>query len=440
MTKKSCRGKFIVLSILLVIGIFLSFFRFDIPWTDKTYNGFINAIQLGFDLQGGTSIVFDADLPDDNLEGDLNKSIEATIGRIKLLLDSKGYSEHNVYRQGNDKIRVEVPNLIAQTDTDYFFEQLEKPASFKMTKEEGLDKEAFLTGKHIENVQYMAQNNEYGVLEHGYVIQFNDEGKNLFSDLTSEVSSSSGTIYIYVGEDTNPVTRLSANGAITNGTVFVSSETMTEQQAKDTALKLLSGSFDSKLTLLENNVVSASLGVNASKFGMIAVFVALVIFMILMFVFFGDFGLLANLGLIIWGILLLFFLQALPFVVFSLSSFAGVIMSLVITIIGLTITYKKIESEYKSGKKLHMSVKNGVNKSIALVADYHVVSIIAALVLLIVGSSSIKGFAIVFLIGTILSGFISLLVIRWLLKIYFPLNSTKANKFRFKREEILNEH
>ena len=86
-----------------------------------------------------------------------------------------------------------------------------------------------------------------------------------------------------------------------------------------------------------------------------------------------------------------------------------------------------------------MSVKNGFNKSIAPVADLHAVSAISALVLWIVGSGTIKSFALVFLLGTFVSAFVSLWVIRRFVKIYLPLNSTKAYKLRLKREAHVDE-
>ena len=110
MTKKSSKIKFIILAILVAIGVFLSVAKFNIPFTTTTYNGFINAIPLGVDLQGGISAVFDATLPADKQDSDLNTALDATVARIENLLSSKNIIGGTVIKQGRSQIRVEVPD------------------------------------------------------------------------------------------------------------------------------------------------------------------------------------------------------------------------------------------------------------------------------------------------------------------------------------------
>ena len=111
MTKKRGRIGFIILGIIIAIGIILSVCRFDIPFTNSTYNGFANSISLGLDLSGGISAVYDTSLAKDSGTTDLNEAIDATVTRLENILYSEGYSEATVTRQGSSKIRVEVPNL-----------------------------------------------------------------------------------------------------------------------------------------------------------------------------------------------------------------------------------------------------------------------------------------------------------------------------------------
>src|SRR5690554_4986444 len=108
MSKRNSKANLIMLAVVLAIALFLSFASFSIPATFTNYNGFLNSIRLGFDLQGGASVVFEAQLHEDDFEGDLSQNIEGTISRIKLLLEDKGYSEHYVYKQNTNKIIVEV--------------------------------------------------------------------------------------------------------------------------------------------------------------------------------------------------------------------------------------------------------------------------------------------------------------------------------------------
>ena len=104
--------KFIVTSVLVVLGLFLSIFSFDIGI--YTYNGFAKSIKLGIDLEGGVLAVYNVKNIDDN-ETNFDTQVQATITRISDLLTSKGFSEATVVKQGNGlnstQIRVEVPDV-----------------------------------------------------------------------------------------------------------------------------------------------------------------------------------------------------------------------------------------------------------------------------------------------------------------------------------------
>lgn len=438
MTKKSSKKRFIVLAVLVAIGIFLSVVRFDIPWTTTTYNGFINSIPLGLDLQGGVSAVFEASLPVDNLDADFNTSVDATVTRIESMLSSKNFIGGTVSRQGSNQIRVEVPK---EANADEVLKLIGEPANLRITKEENPDAEAIISGKHIQNatVGYQDADGD-GTSDYGVVLSFTEEGTRLFADLTEEIAESGATIYIYVGEDTTPMTRLTSSGAITSGSTFISGENIDDyDSANQFAMKILSGSFNTNLKLIEKTTISASLGKNALLFGTIAVCVALVTIIVLLWVFYGDMGLLASFAMIIFSIIYLFLLQSVPTVQLTLAGFAGLILSLSLLVASYIVSFTKIRAEYRLGKKIPMSVKSGLKKAIAPVADIHAVSVISALILWIVGSGTIKSFALIFLLGSLVSAFVSLWVLRRLLTIYLPLNSTKANKLKLKREAHINE-
>ena len=110
--KKRTITKFIVTSVLVVLGLFLSIFSFDIGI--YTYNGFAKSIKLGIDLEGGVLAVYNVKNIDDN-ETNFDTQVQATITRISDLLTSKGFSEATVVKQGNGlnstQIRVEVPDV-----------------------------------------------------------------------------------------------------------------------------------------------------------------------------------------------------------------------------------------------------------------------------------------------------------------------------------------
>ena len=435
MSKKSSRRKFIFLSVLVAIGIFLTIFQWNIPFTDKVFNGFANSIKLGLDLKGGISAVYEAKLPEGST-GNLDTAIDGTITRLQDLITDKGYPEATLTKQGASRIRIEVPDI---SDPDEIFDLIGEPAKLQIKKENSVDAEAIITGDDITNAYASAQQGEAGI-QYGVVLNFTYSAGNTFSELTKEVSSNGGNIYIFLGDDKEPFSTLSVQEQITGGSTFISGGSIDSyESAEEYALKIVSGTFSVELELLENNVVSATLGADALKYGIIAGVVALVLIMILMYVVYGDFGLLADFSLIIYLVLEMFFLQAIPLVQLTLPGIAGIILSLGMAVDANVIIFERIKDEYRNGKKIPYAAKAGFKKAFTPILDSNITTIIASLVLYILGSGAIKGFAITLLIGIVLSMFTSLVVTRYLVKLYLPLNSTKAKKLRLKKEEVVNE-
>lgn len=436
MNKRTSRRRFITLAIVVVIGILLSVLKFDIPYTDTTYNGFIRAIPLGLDFRGGVSAVYEASLPADNISADLDSAVDATIVRLQALLEGEGYKESNVSKQGDNKIRVEVAKV---TDTEDLFELLGEPANLKFTKKNSPNADAVMTGKHIKNATVGYQDGDGdGVSDYGVVLSFTEEGTRLFADLTEEVAESGETIYIFINDE--QVSALNASGSITGGSTFISGDNMnTYDTANKFAMKILSGSFNTNLKLIENSNVSASLGRNALKYCSIAICAVIVLFMILFFILYGEMGLISNFATVMWAVLFLFFLQSVPLVQLTISGFAGIMLATLLIFVAHSLILEKIKEEYALGKKIPMSFKSACKKSRIILADIHAVIFITSLVLYFAGSAGAKSFSIVLAIGTVISLFISMVVTPWLLKCYLPLNSTRAKKLRLKREVSVNE-
>ena len=437
MSKKTSRRRLIAFSIVIVIGILLSVLKFNIPATDYTFNGFINSIPLGLDLQGGISVVYEASLPADSISDDLGSAIKTTISRLDSLLEEKGYKETAISKQGSNKIRIEVADV---TDTEELLSLIGQPVELKFTTENSAKGEALMTGKHVKNAQVRSQDGDGdGVAEYGVLLTFTDEGTRLFADITEDIAKNDKTLYIFV--DGKQLTGLKAEGAITSGSTFISGEQMANDYdvSSEFATKILSGSFNTNLKMVENNKVSAVLGENSLLFLTLACCAVLAIMFVLLYCFYGQMGLMACLSILFWACLDLFFLQAVPYVHLSISGFAGLLFSMVLIFASHVLIFEAIKSEYKLGKKIPMSFKSGIKKSRSMIADIHVVSLIASFVLFLAGSATAKSFSIVFIIGALISLLSSLVITKWLLNCYLPFNSTKPKKLRLKREANVNE-
>ena len=435
MNKPTAIKRFIFIGILLILGFVLAFASFDVPFTHYTYNGFANSIKLGLDLKGGVLAVYEANLREGD-EGDFDQKLAATQARITQMITEE-YTEALITIQQGNRIRVEVPDV---SDPETVFELIGQPASLEFKAEEdsdGVVHEAILTGEDIVNAYASQQQTSSGTFEYGVTIEFSPEGATKFYELTSQQYEAGGSIYIYRNGELFSAPTVEA--AIAGGKTFISGSMDTYEQAEDFATQILSGTFSLELSLLENTVVSATLGVDAIKYGLIAGIVALILIFAFMVWRYKMMGVIASIALCFYVILMLFFLQALPFVQLTLAGIAGIILSIGMAIDGNIIIFERIKEEYRSGKRIAQSIRGGFKKSMTAILDSNITTIVVSLILMLLGTGTIRGFAITLLIGVVLSMFTSLLVTRWLMMTYYPLNSNRAKDYNLKRGDDVVE-
>ncbi len=433
MNKPTAIKRFIFIGIFLVLGFVLAFASFDIPFTHYTYNGFANSIKLGLDLKGGVMAVYEAKAKDGD-DSDFDQKLLATKTRITQMITAE-YTEAVITVQQGNRIRVEVPDV---SDPETVFDLIGQPASLEFKAEEDSDghvNEAVLTGENIVKAYASQQQTSSGSFEYGVSIEFDAEGAQAFYKLTQQQTGDK--IYIYRnGELFSAPT---VNEAIAGGKTFISGSMSTFQEAEEFATQILSGTFSLELTLLENTVVSATLGVNAIKYGLIAGGIAILLIFAFMIWRYRMMGVMASIALCFYIILMLFFLQALPFVQLTLAGIAGIILSIGMAIDGNIIIFERIKEEYATGKRINQSIRSGFKKSLTAILDSNITTIVVSLILILLGTGSIRGFAVTLLIGTVLSMFTALVVTRGLLSTYYPLNSNKAKPYNLKREEDVIE-
>ena len=432
--KKNSIMNFVAVVVLTIIGIVLSVCSFTIPYTTTTFNGFANSISLGLDLAGGVSVVYDCSLSETSNTSDLNSAIDATVARLESVIGGE-YSEAVITRQGISEIRIEVPSV---TNSDDIFDLIGDPTPLYMTLEDGtLDEQndLYISGADIENVFVSYQNSAYGV-----VINFTDEGRTKFSNLTNSAANGSQEIYIYLGTpsaSTDPWNTLTCTEEITSGSTFISSSgdtSWTYDDAEEYSLRIMSGTFNVALELKENSVISATLGTNALKYCLIGGAVGLVVILLILWLRYGDFGLLTFFALVIYIVLMVFFLQAISFVQLTLPGLAGIILSIGMAVDGAVIIFEKVREDYRAGKKIPMACKNGFKRAFWPIFDSNITTIFTSLILYILGTASIQGFAITLLIGIILSMFMNLVILRFFVKWYLPLNSVKAKPLHLPKQ------
>lgn len=426
MNKKMAIKRLIFIIILTVIGILLTVCQFPIPGSTYNYNGWANSIKLGLDLKGGVVAVYDCE-EIDGVEGSLDDKIDATVTRLENLLVNQGYTETSITRQGSSQIRVEVPSI---DNTQKLLDLIGDPQTLEFRLEE--DGEAMLTGSNIKSVESSFQNGEYGVS-----ISFDSEGTRIFAEMTETAyNNSNAPIYIFMGGE--EISKPNVQAVITSGTTFISGN-YTSETAQSFALQILSGTYSIKLSLNTSEHVSATLSDGAVTKSLIAGIIGLLLMFVIIILLYKDLGVLASFAMIINIVIMMFFLMAVPLVQLTLPGIAGIILSIGMAIDGSVIIFERIKEEFASGKKMPNAFNDGFKRSVNAILDGQITTLIAAIILALLGTGSIKGFAIVLLIGICVSLFTSLIVQRGLLKIYLALNSKNPKRAGLYREEVSNE-
>ncbi len=428
----SKKKSIIVLSVVAVFIVLMAVFaviEFPIGNTVYDYHGYARTIKLGLDMSGGVSAVFT--VQEDEFE-DLDTRIEGTVDSLQEMLVSKGYTEATVTRgtssNGLNTIRVEVPDI---DDPETVLELIGRPASLEFKGENSAEAEAVIIGReHLENAYVtLDENGKYAV-----GLKFNDAGTTAFASFTQAYVGQQTYIYI----DGEYYTTVTVNSAITNGSAIItsgSSDGYKYDEAKDFATRLQSGTFGVSLEQTEVKNISPTLGESAIQNALLAGIIGVALIFIFMGVVYRFMGLAADIALCIYIVLLLWFCSVLPWVQLTLPGIAGILLSIGMAVDGNVIIFERIRDEYRnSSKPLQTTIKAGYKRSLGAIVDGNVTTIIGAVVLWVVGSASVVGFAITLFIGIILSMFTCLLITRLILRCFLPLTA----KFD-KKDKSINE-
>lgn len=429
MKKRKAIRNYVLICIVAVLGMLLTIFSIDIPFTTYTFTGFANGIQLGLDLKGGVMAVYDCEKSSES-EGSLEDQIDATITRLTNLITAD-YPEATIIKQGDSQIRIEVPDV---DDPDQVLSLIGEPAKLEFKKENSDTAEAVLTGKDIKGAEYQ-YNSETG--EHGVSITFTTSGATKFHSLTSELSTSQSPLYIYLGGQlfSSPTVK----ETIAGGSTFISGGMNSQAEAEAYATKILSGTYSVELSLSEKNVITATLGENALLYSIIAGAIGLALIFVFMYIVYRNLGLIANLSLVFYTVILMMLLSVLPFIQLTLPGVAGIILGLGMAVDGNIVVFERIKDETKAGKKIPAAVKSGFSRASVAVLDSNITTIIASLVLAWLGTGTIRGFAYTLLVSIVVSMFTTLVVTRGLIKLALNINSTKYKQYGLVKGTPLNK-
>jgi protein-export SecD/SecF family membrane protein len=371
--------------------------NYDFYWASKS-------IKLGLDLEGGMYAEYIADLK--GIE-DPAGALNGAMSNLSGLLFSKGYTEAVVTKVGSDGIRVEVPSV---EDTEALMALIGKPAKLEFKDEEG---NVLIEGnKHLDRA--IASINEG---KNVIALKFNKAGTEAFAEATEANLNKTISIYIDDNEIMSPV----VNSVISNGEAIIEGKYSAEQ-AEEYATKINSGALGVKLTLVNSETISPTLGSEALKYSIIAGAVGIVLVMLFMIAIYRGLGLCASLALLIYTELMVILLAIVPWVQLTLPGIAGIILSIGMAVDANVVVFERIKEEMKTGKRtVNSAINAGFKKALVAILDSNITTIMGALVMMFVGASAIKSFAITLFIGILVSMFTSLYVTRVFLNAFLSL-------------------
>ncbi len=439
----------ILATILLLFGItWIDFFGIDDYGTISASD-----ITLGLDLAGGVSITYQVVGEEEPDETDMQDTISKLQQRVY-----KYSTEALVYQEGKDRISVEIPGV---TDANKILEELGKPGQLYFISQYGSDGSANYTGEYAvdSNGSYYIEYKLNKTLEElqedgsiklvgtdvkeasaisyadsmqntyiGVELVLTEEGKGKFAVATAEAVGETLAIYY----DGNFVCVPTVQQALTDGRAQITGN-YTWETAEKLASTIRIGGLKLELEELHSKVVGAQLGSEAITTSLKAGAIGLVVVALFMIVVYYISGVAATIALLLYTALIVFLLNGFD-VTLTLSGIAGIILSIGMAVDANVIIFARIREELAKGKTVRSAIDIGYKKANSAIIDGNVTTLIAAAVLWIFGSGSIRGFAQTLVLGIVLSMFTALVVTRLLMNAFYALGLKKEKWYGVAKE------
>ena len=272
-----------------------------------------------------------------------------------------------------------------------------------------------MTGDMVEDAQGATATDRYGNKQYIVSLKLTDEGAKIFGEVTSENIGKNLPI-VYDGET---ISYPQVQSAITGGEAQITGMSSFEE-ADNLATQIRIGSLSLQLSELESSVVGAQLGSQAISTSLKAGAIGLAIVMVFMIIMYAVPGIAASLALAIYTTLVIATLYLFE-ITLTLPGIAGIILGIGMAVDANVIVFARVREEIATGKSVQTSMKIGFQKAMSAILDGNITTLIASVVLMALGSGTVKGFAYTLMIGIILSLFTAMVVTRYILYSLYAL-------------------
>ncbi|HHX74788.1 MAG TPA: protein translocase subunit SecD [Firmicutes bacterium] len=365
-------------------------------------------MKLGLDLRGGVYVLYRAVETEEGT--DSTDKLDRAITVIRNRIDALGVTEPVIQREGNDRIRVELPGINDQRKAR---EVIGKTALLKFV---GPDGETIVEGDELDDAR--AAFDEYGMP--AVSLKFNAAGTEKFAEATEKFLYQPIAIYL----DEEEISAPTVNAVIASGEALITNVGTIENAAM-LALQLRSGALPVQLEEMEIRGVGPQLGRDSLNRSVYAGVAGLILVLLFMLVYYRAFGLVADIALITYAAIVLGILTALN-VTLTLPGIAGLILSVGMAVDANVIIFERIKEELRNGRTLRTAIEAGFKEAFRAIFDSNVTTLIAAAVLFKFATGPVRGFAVTLSIGILASMFTAVVLTRYLLRLLAGTGLLKA--------------
>jgi protein-export membrane protein SecD len=396
--------------------------------------------KLGLDLQGGLRVEYRAE----KVQGVSPRPEDLEVIRtiIENRVNSTGVAEPVITTQGSDRIVVELPGvsdpnavrrLVGQTGSLEFVPL----GTTAKQKDDVIDPQQFpslFSGTELSTAT-IATDGTTNQRVVNFVLK--DKGAQLFADYTAKHVGE----YFAIVLDGRVISAPTIDQAITGGNVQISQRGTIGgyplKEATELVTVLQFGSLPFPITELSNNTISATLGQQFATQSLLAGLVGILLVMGFMLIYYRMPGVIASFALVYYSLTLLAIFRLIP-VTLTLAGIAGFVLSIGMAVDANILIFERMKEEMRVGKSLPAAVEAGFGRAWNSILDSNVSSLITATILYLFGSSTIRGFALVLILGVLVSMFSAIVVTRSILRAVVARSwSRKAWLFGVSQKEFV---
>ena len=368
------------------------------------------------------------------------RTMQQSLEIVRRRIDEVGTREPTIQRQGTDRILIQVPGIGSASELKEIIGTTAR-LTFNPVVSRTSDENA-IAGAGNSVVPSIDRPGEYLIIENAPVVagddlvdaqpsfdqnggaavsfRFNTTGARRFGDYTADNIGSPFAIVL----DNEVVSAPVIQSHIPGGSGIITGR-FTVEETTNLAVLLRAGALPAKLTFLEERTVGPELGQDSIDAGKVATAVAFAAVLVFMFLSYGLFGLFANIALII-NVGLIFGLLSLIGATLTLPGIAGIVLTVGMAVDANVLVFERIREELKTSKGPARAIELGYEKALSAILDANITTFITAVILFVMGSGPVRGFAITLGLGILTSVFTAIYVTRLMVVIWFERRRPKT--------------